>query len=64
MKFWMKDQYIYPDSQISFELMSSFGYVTVDSQPKGIQIQIDGVAMGQTPLTQHKLSRENTRFQF
>lgn len=55
-EIWTKDQYIYPDSQISAELMSSFGYVTVDSQPKGIQIQIDGVAMGQTPLTQHKLS--------
>ena len=53
---WTKEQYVYPDSQIHATLEANFGYLSVDSQPKGVQFQIDGISMGKTPLSKYQVS--------
>lgn len=54
---WAEDQYLTSGSDIQASLKSSFGFVTVNSEPEGLQFQIDGVSMGKTPLNKHRIEQ-------
>lgn len=54
---WAADEYLTSGVEVDASLKASFGHVTVTSDPTGIQLQIDGVSMGKTPLTKHRIEQ-------
>ena len=54
---WAEDQYLTAGVDVQASLKASFGFVTVNSEPEGIQFQIDGVSMGKTPLNKHRIEQ-------
>ena len=54
---WAEDQYLTAGVDVQASLKASFGFVTVNSDPEGIQFQIDGVSMGKTPLSKHRIEQ-------
>ena len=56
-EIWVEDRYLEPGAEINATLDASFGTVSVDSEPRGIQFQIDGISLGKTPLLKHKIEQ-------
>ena len=43
-------------TRVTWQLKPDFGWVTVESAPQGLDVKVDGVVVGKTPLSKHRVS--------